>query len=390
MTLRERLRRNPIIVFLYWLPVRFFLIIARFFPLQNKIVFDNFRGKGLGNDPKYILLQLIKDGVKAKYIWLLNDFSEDMPKEVKKIQYGSWKATYHYLTAKVWIDDVKSNPKPKKRKGQFYLQTWHGSFGIKKVEQAVESILSPDYVKLAKKDSEKTDLMYANHTFQQNLFKTSFWYKGNVIRSGLPRLSIIIHPTEQTKATIYESLKIPSNKKIILYAPTFRKDNCLDPYLWDYHLILSALRNKFKEDFILLIRLHPNISIKALNYPFSDEIIDATSYPDMDELMSVAQIMITDFSGTLIDIAITHKPVFIFAKDFYDYLNNDRGQCFPVEELPFPIATTENEFLTNIEKFDIASFNHRTSTFFEKIGLNEDGCGARNIADIVINQLKKQ
>ena len=79
MTFRKRLRNNATIAFLYWLPIRLFLKIARFFPLQNKIVFDNFCGRGLGDDPKYILLQLINEGAKAKYIWLVNDLSEKFP-----------------------------------------------------------------------------------------------------------------------------------------------------------------------------------------------------------------------------------------------------------------------------------------------------------------------
>lgn len=387
MTIHEYLRINPILVFLYKIPLEIFSLCIRLLPLQKKIVFNSFHGRGFCDDPKYIYLELEKRNLPIKYIWLVNDLNLDMPPKIKKIKINSWRAYYHYLTAKIWIDNEKSNIKPKKRKGQFYLQTWHGSFGIKKVEQAIEEKLPQDYVMVAKEDSSKTDLMYANHQFQMNLFKTSFWYNGKVIHSGLPRLSIVLHPNKRTKEKIYKEFDMPKNKKIILYAPTFRKNYSLDPYLWDYRLILSEMRKKFREDFVMLIRLHPNIPLNKIPYSFTNDIIDATNHPDMDELMSIAQIMITDFSGTLIDMAIARKPVFIFAKDFFEYINNDRGQCFPTEELPFSIATTEQEFVSNIQKFNFDSFIQLTSSFFQNIGLQEDGNGAKTISNILIEHL---
>ena len=387
MTFREKIKNNPIIVFLYKISIKILSLCTHPLPLQRKIVFNSFHGRGFCDDPKYIYLEFEKKKLPIKYIWLVNDLNVDMPHQIKKVKINSWLAYYHYLTAKIWIDNEKSNIKPPKRKGQFYLQTWHGSFGIKKVEQAIEDRLSQDYVKAAKKDSSKTDLMYSNHQFQINLFKTSFWYNGKVIHSGLPRLSIILHPNNQVKEKIYKEFNIPKNKKILLYAPTFRKNNSLVPYLWDYHLILSEMRKKFKEDFVLLIRLHPNISLNKIPYSFNKDIIDATQYPDMDELMSIAQIMITDFSGTLIDMAIVHKPVFIFAKDFFEYINNDRGQSFPPEELPFSIATTEQEFIVNIRKFDFCNYKQHVNSFFQKIGLQEDGNGAKTIFNILNDHL---
>ena len=79
MKLHNYLKKTPAIVFLYNLFVDFFCAFCRLLPLQRKIVFDNFGGRGLGDDPKYILLQMIKDGIKAKYIWLVNDFSVEVP-----------------------------------------------------------------------------------------------------------------------------------------------------------------------------------------------------------------------------------------------------------------------------------------------------------------------
>lgn len=387
MTFRKHLRNNAIIVFLYWLPVRLLLKIARFFPLQQKIVFNSFSGKGFCDDPKYIFLELVKRNLSIKYIWLVNDLETEMPVQIKKVKPDSWQATYHYLTAKIWIDNSKSNPKPSKRKGQFYLQTWHGSFGIKQVEQAIEKKLPPNYVAQAKADSQKTDLMYSDHDFQINLFKNSFWYNGPVIKSDVPRLSIALNPPKGLKEKIYHLYNISDNQKIILYAPTFRSNGNLAPYKWNYNKILNAFNKKFIDNFVLFIRLHPNIATSKLDVAFSSQIIDVTQYPDMDELMAVSQILITDFSGSMPDMAIAGKPTFLFAKDFDDYITNDRGNCFPIDKIPFPISKTEEELLNNIFSYSNQDQQKKANHFFETIGLEEKGMGDINIANIIIKKL---
>lgn len=388
MTLREYLRNNAIIVFLYWLPVRFFLKIVRFLPLQNKIVFDNFCGRGLGDDPKYILLQLINDNVNVKYIWLVNDLSEKVPSKVTKIKYGSWLATYHFLTAKIWIDNVKNVPKPQKRKKQFYLQTWHGSFANKKVEKDAEEYLSKEYIKTSQEDSSKIDLMYSNNDFKINLFKNSFWYKGPVIRSDSPQLSILINRQEKLKETIFSQFDINLENKVVIYAPTFRKTSNISAYKWDYHHILQVLNKKFNTEFSFFLRLHPNISNQGSLY-WGENVINVTDYSDMDELMAVSDVMITDFSGVAYDMALIRKPVFLFAKDYEDYIQNDRPQYFETSELPFSFARNLLELEENIRNFDEKSYQDNLRSFFNKIGMRDSGKGAQNIAKIILENLKK-
>ena len=387
MTLREQLKLNPIVVFLYYLPIKIFLTIARFFPLQRKIVFDNFCGRGLGDDPKYILLQMIKDGIKAKYIWLTSDLSIDVPAEVTKVQFGSWKAKYHYLTAKIWVDNVKNVCKPRKRKGQFYLQTWHSIFTTKMLEQDVESTLSLNYIAASKEDSSKIDLMYANNDFNVNLFRRSFWYNGNVIKSDSPHLSCILEPPCKLKERICSKYDIPKDKYIILYTPTFRKKFDISVFKWNYALILEAFKRKFNKDFILLAKFHPNIS--RLMSSFADKAFyNLSDYPDVTELVAISDILITDLSSVAYEMAIKGQPVFLFMKDLDDYTKNDRTQYFPIESLPFPVAQTENEFIRKIDQFDEFDYKNRVNVFFERIGLNDSGKGSIFISNILNGRLQ--
>lgn len=387
MTLRELLKVNSVVFFLYYLPIKVFLTIARFFPLQRKIVFDNFCGRGLGDDPKYILLQMIKDGINAKYIWLTNDLSIEVPAEVTKVQFGSWRAKYHYLTAKIWVDNVKNVSKPKKRKGQFYLQTWHSIFTTKMLEQDVESTLSPNYVTASKEDSSKIDLMYANNDFNVNLFKRSFWYNGKVIKADAPHLTHILEPPHKLKEEICSKYNIPKEKHIILYTPTFRKKFDISVFKWDYALILESFKRKYKKEFIFLAKFHPNVS--RLMSSFSDKVLyNLSDYPDVTELVAISDILVTDLSSVAYEMAIKRQPVFLFMKDLEDYMKNDRTQYFPIDSLPFPVAQTEDEFVKKIDQFNEFDYKKKVNAFFEKIGLNESGKGSMVISNILKGRLQ--
>ena len=386
MTLRKYLKETPAIVFLYNLFIDFSCALFRLLPLQRKIVFDNFGGRGLGDDPKYILKQMIKDGIKVRYIWLVNDFSIEVPREVAKVKYGSLQAYYHYATAKIWVDNVKFVPKPRKRKGQFYLQTWHAFFSIKKIEQDTESTLPYDYIKASKEDSSKTDLMYANNNFHLDLFKKAFWYDGNIIKSDIPHLSVLFNSPQYLKKQIYSKYNIPQNKKIILYAPTFRKSFDINVFKWNYSAIHKAFEKKYHNEFVFCLKFHPNIAEKA-SLISSDFIYNVSNYPDPAELVSVSDILITDLSSISFTMAIKGGPVFLFMKDFDEYKRNDRTQYFSANELPFQFAQTEDELVKNIEQFDDVLYKRKLCDFFEKIGLIESGKGAIIISNILKEKL---
>lgn len=383
MTLREKFSHNKFIIFLYRLPLRVILPFIRLIPLQNKIVFSNFFGRGLGDDPKYILQQLIKDGVDAKFVWLLNNMNDNVPLGILKVKYGSYKAQFHYATAKVWIDNIKNNPKPKKRKGQFYIQTWHGSFSNKMVEKDVEKYLDPEYIKASKQDSKKIDLMYSNNDFRINQFKKIFWYKGSVIKCGLPKLSILFNDSSELKKKIAKIADFPATKKIILYAPTFRTNNNIQPYLWDYQHIISVANEKFEDDFIMLFRLHPNVASQLDISTNFENIINVSNYPDMDELVAISDVMISDFSGVPYEFALTGRPVFLFAQDYNEYLKKERNLYFTLKELPFSLSKDEFELCNNIKNFNADAYQEKIRVFYSKIGLKDDGNGAVFISNLV-------
>ena len=302
------------------------------FKINNKkIVFDNFNGKGFGCNPKYIATELIKENVDCDMVWLVNDMNTEMPKEIRKVKYGSFKSYYELTTAKIWIDNVRNYKGIPKKKKQFYIQTWHASIGFKKCEADIEKLLPEQYVKEAKNDGQITDLMISDSNFVTNVFKSAFWYNGKIEQIGLPRNDILNELPEKIKKKVYDYFKIEYSKKIVIYAPTFRKEEKEDYIKFDYHKCCKILSEKFGGEFVLLIRLHPNDVEHAKQIKEDEFVKNATLYPDIQELLAVSEVGITDYSSVAFDLAIVGKPVFLLCKDYENFIKKERDLFFDMK-----------------------------------------------------------
>ena len=361
--------------------------IFHFFPIKNKILFANFMGKGLGDDPKYILLELLKRENHPDLYWVVSNKNIIVPEGVHKVKYFSVKYVYHLCTSKVWVFNIKNMWKVRKRKGQYYLQTWHASLALKNVEKSVATTLD-DYCDLSQKDSKMIDLLYANNNKEIEVFKKDFWYDGPIIKTDVPRTGILINPQKGLKDKIGNALRFNSSKKIILYAPTFRKLSDISLYIWDYNRVITELSRRFGEDYVFLLRLHPNITSLATQLQYNNQIINATSYPDMQELLAVSDILLNDYSSSMFEFGYLRKPVFLYAKDRIEYTTSDRSLLFDLSDLPFSFSESLDELCDNIKAFDPITYKLRCDDFYKKIGFEDNGNGASIISEIIMNQFK--
>ncbi len=364
------------------------LFVAKHTPLQNKIVFCQHEGKGMMDDPKYIALELLRRGTNVKMVWLLQDMNTPLLNGIKPVKYGSVEALCELYTAKIWVYNYKGMfLPPTKREGQYYIQCWHGSFTPKMLEQDTEDTLPREYVEKSKADSALIDLMYSNNDFKVNLFKTRFWYNGEVIKSDSPQLSVVVNPPVGLHEKVHEYFSIDLNTKILLYAPTLRSD--INLYFFDYEKVLRSVERKFGGNFVMLLRIHPSVAGQSKMLNYSQRVIMATAYPDMDELLAVSDVLLSDYSGVAYDFATRRMPVFLFSKNHAEYIINERKQYFTQEELPFDMATTEDELVKHIINFDNETYIKRLNAFYDKIGWIETGHGAEHIADIIEKRLRQ-
>lgn len=366
-----------------------FVYICCTLPIKRtKIVFDNFGGKGYGCNPKYIAEEIIRRKLPYDLVWISDNIQDEMPQEIRKVKIYSLRSYYEYATAKIWIDNIRNNKKTPKRKKQYYIQTWHSSLGLKKVEAAAHG-LKEIYIDIAKKDAKDTDLMFANNAFRAKQYTESFWYSGKVIKCGAPRNAILFKNNLSAEEKIKKLFAIEKDVHLILYAPTFRSRNMdNDIYKFDYKKILDTCQDVFGNKYTLLLRLHPNVAKNSEEFTFDDDVVNASYYPDMQELLAASDILITDYSSCMFDASFANKPVFIYAKDIEKYISDDQGLLMDLYTLPYSISKNSDELESNIYKFSELRYNEMCKEFFENINLKEDGNGDEKIVEIIKNVIE--
>lgn len=367
---------------------RFFWVIFSFIPIKdNKIVICNYYGRGFSDNAKYITKEIINRKLDYDIVWLTKEINSEFPDKIRLIKYKSFRAIYELATAKMWIDNSRKNYFTLKRKKQLYIQTWHGGIALKKIEKDAEDALLNSYVKFAKKDSKNADLFISNSRFNTNMYKRAFWYDGQILESGVPRNDLLFNNVNKTKDKVKLFFNLDSNKKIVMYAPTFRKDNNLEVYKFDYEKCIEEFNKKFSEEYVMLIRLHPNVFSKSTQLDFnSKNVFNASFYPDMQELLVATDILITDYSSSMFDFMLTRKPCFIYASDIKEY-SDDRGFYFELDKLPFVISTSTDEMLKNIERFNSEVYFKELDSFLKEQGCVDNGTASKQVVDWIENHM---
>ena len=307
--------------------------------------------------------------------FLPNDLDKRI-KTVRKYSLAYFRAMY---TSKFVITNLRNDRMDtmfKKKKGQKYIMTWHSSIRLKKIEKDASEQLGEKYMQRAVLDSKMCDLMLSNSRMFTNQLRTAFGYNGEILENCIPRNCMLYDKRrkEESYMKVRESMGFSSDCKIVLYAPTFRggsKD--LRFYQIDWNRVIPQFEKMLGGDVKVLLRLHPNMSkIKDLssitNYK---DVYDVTQAPDITEFMFAADVMISDYTSAMFDFIILDKPCFIYAIDQKEY---DRGFYWNLDSLPFPIAASSQELITNIENFIPTEYKAKTEYFKKNVwGLEEDG-----------------
>lgn len=348
------------------------------FPIkENRIVIDNFGGKGYGDSTKYIAEGLIGKNCQYDIIWLVDNLaSYSFPPQIKPVKIDSLQALYMRATAKVWIDNVRHLHPVRKKKQQIYLQAWHAPFGPKKAEADAEAELGEKYVKEAKYDGQIADGIISNSKLLDNQFRRAFWLSKNVeiLKFGLPRNDFLaqrIGDVEEYKH-FREKFKFDNESLYVLYAPTFRDDYSLDGYRLEFEKIADAFSKRFNKKVKIVVRLHPNAALQSGFINYTDNIINGTIYQDMQELSLACDIIISDYSSCVFDFAILKKPVFICALDLKTY-EKTRGLLPEFFCFPFPMAESNEQLIKNILRFDPKTYFDKVDKYFEKYPIYDHG-----------------
>lgn len=361
-------------------------------PIQNnKIVFDNYMGSGYGCNGKYVTEQLLDHPARYHIVWVVKNATKrrsQFPEEIELVEYLSEEAFRAYASAKIWVCNYHLiayfNRGLQKKDEQSYLQLWHGSFGIKKIEGDCPSLTKdPNWLYLAKKNSYSTDYWISNSRFETAVYRHAFWKPASILEYGHPRNDLFFRERHPITAKVRHSLSIPAESKILLYVPTFRDTQSHPIHELDIPSLFPRLEETFGGSWTFLMRLHPR---SAPSNPelkdHDDRIIDASFYPDIQELLAAADIVITDYSSCIFDFLLTRRPAFVYAPDLDEYIQM-RGFYYPLCETPFLIAHNTEELLENITNFQDTCYRQKVSQFLLQKGSVEDGKASLRVRHLI-------
>lgn len=350
-----------------------------------------------GSHAIQITKALLQETQRTDIVWIADKYTYvKAPAGVRMIQESDWNSyIYEISTAKVWVWDDLSPQGMEKRKEQIYIQVKHwGSITLKKfyLEDLKSSVMNDATVRHIRQDGERMDYLFSGSLLDEESCKRGLNFKGEAVRIGSPRSDILFETGIRDK--VLEYYHLPDDVKLCLYVPTFRMKNLEDaesvPVLLDLEAVLKVLNKKQNDDWKMLFRIHPCLKVDWENIECKDNIINAGEYPNSEELVAAADVMITDYSSIMFEAAYANKPVFLYAPDMEEFIEKERGLLIDYDSLPFPTAITSEQLLHNIESFEQVEYTRELNSFMDRYGVHEDGHASERAAKFILSLLENQ
>ena len=184
------------------------------------------------------------------------------------------------------------------------------------------------------------------------------------------------------------SLEFTERFENCVICTNFRNDHGFESYNLNYIDLTKSLEARFGGKWSVIVRLHPIISSKKLDIEYNNVIINGSLYPQIEDLISISDVMITDFSGCMFDGFRLKKIILLYAPDYEEYIQNERKLYFDLTELPSSLSKTNEELHENIRTFEMDVYKKKLEDFLNSIHYYPGGHAAEQIVDridMVIN-----
>jgi len=360
------------------LAIRLCLQPLRVLPVKrNRVLFTAYLEKQYSCNPKYISQELQRlYGDKLEIIWLFRrpqDFSYLESQGITVMGTGSFKSTIAALTARVVVSNTYYKPSLPRRRKQFFLYTWHGGGAYKRVWSDEMSLIERIYTRL--RQSGGNLYLSSGEHFTLDAIRNSFHYKGEVLSKGMPRNDMLVNGiSEEEKHRIRSLIGLNEGEKLLLYAPTYRKDTQVHAFNPDYKAVCEALSQRFGGTYVVGYRSHHVTMYKNQN-GIDVGAVNLTDYPDMQELLAVCDVLLTDYSSSIWDAAVGGKKAFLYCPDL-DSFDLNKDFVTDIHSWPFPLAKTSEELCRNIENFDENKYISDCKRHLLELGSCESGRAA--------------
>lgn len=378
---------------------------------KNRIVFTSFDGH-YSDSPKYISEYL--SGIEGlDIVWLVDkNRMDELPSNVRGVDIGTLKARWVKGTAALLVDNVYGGREYARkttdfrervkarliellysRRNQPLFTTFHGTpykrMGSDQRGNHVVDFICPN------------TRMFLGNRHSVEIYNHLTFGKIPMHLTGTPRNDILFLP--QQRPELEKKLGLPEDKKVVLFAPTFRNDgpdvadknihrsglNQLNEI--DFERMFAALSAKFGGEWVFVCRFHYHVESMvnwaALHEKYAGRLINGNLHDDMAEYLVCSDILITDSSASMLDFMLSGRPCFRYFPDYYHYRDEERGFYIPEEKMPFPLALTFDELIEKMQSFDAGKYVSGVEELCEKLGYAEDGRASERIGQYILTEL---
>ncbi len=348
--------------------------------LSNSILFESFQGKVIGDNPYAIFQEVLSRNPSFELIFTVGSKTR-APEGAKGVRHGSIAWLKALASSKVLVNNTNFPGYFRKRSGQTYIQTWHGTPLKRLGRDIVDVVPTGSYLRMMDREASFWDYLVSPSAYCSEIFPNTFGYKGTILETGYPRNDILINQSSK-RDLIRRSLGIADGQQVVLYAPTWRDSQRTATGNWKP---VNFLPGSLGDNVTVLFRGHTNTH-SAHSAQVAQGTIDVTNYINVAELYLAADVLVTDYSSSMFDFSVTGKPMIFLAPDFDEYVAK-RGFYFDFEQAaPGPILRDSSFLRKALESIDSqkGEYAQRYLAWQMKFNKLEDGLASKRVVDATL------
>jgi CDP-glycerol glycerophosphotransferase len=370
-------------------------IETKIIPVQkNIIIFESNMGRNYTGNPRCIYEEMVKQGLDKKFrcYIMLDDVSTYVPGNAKKLRRTR---TMYFLImgiAGTWVSDSRMPNYIIKRKGVHYIQTWHGT-PLKKLALDMDSVNMAGETDIEKykekfyRNTRTWDYLISQNHFSTEVFQSAFAFDKTMLEIGYPRNDILFSGNNKEYiADLKKEMGLPPDKKVILYAPTWRDNEYYEKGAYKFNQVLdfNLFRKKLGDEYVCVVKYHYLVK-ETLDWSnYQGFVYKYDMCEDIAKLYLVSDILITDYSSVMFDYSVLKRPMLFFAYDLEDYKDNLRGFYFDfLKEAPGPITRTTKELIDSIVNYKAEEFSEKYEAFHNKYNHLDDGRASQKVVQLI-------
>nr|WP_119288474.1 CDP-glycerol glycerophosphotransferase family protein [Streptomyces sp. YIM 130001] len=340
-----------------------------------------------GDSPRAVQEELLRRGAPVEHLWVTHDGRSSVPAGADGVELHS-SAWYEALARCRRIVTAGHLPDFfERRSGQTVVQTWHGN-PFKRIGTDLTGSPYADHSQLdvlARATAQWSVLVAPGRRATARLSR-ALAYRGELLQAGSPANDLLFADDRGKIADrVRARLGLPPGRRVVLYAPTYRDHlgYAPDRYRHEQALDLAAAESALGDDHVLLVRRHPLAAgpLPGARPPF---VVDVSAYPQVAELLLVADVLVTDYTSLAFDFALTGRPMLFHTYDLEQYRDTVRGFCLDFEAtVPGPLLRSTEDVVTALRDLDAVAERHaRAYAAFRQAYCDlDDGRAAARVAD---------